>query len=53
MSFTVGKGQTVALVGQSGCGKSTSVQLTQRFYDALDGQIVSHVLPFIVQKVVV
>ena len=31
------KGQTVALVGASGCGKSTVVQLVQRFYDPLEG----------------
>ncbi|KAL5266828.1 hypothetical protein ACHWQZ_G004016 [Mnemiopsis leidyi] len=37
LSFSIEKGKTVALVGQSGCGKSTSVQLTERFYDCLDG----------------
>nr|XP_039267520.1 ATP-dependent translocase ABCB1-like [Styela clava] len=39
VSFTVEKGQTVALVGQSGCGKSTSVSLIQRFYDIVKGDI--------------
>lgn len=34
-------GQTVALVGSSGCGKSTTVQLTERFYDPEDGVVVS------------
>ena len=29
----------MALVGGSGSGKSTCVQLVQRFYDALDGQV--------------
>ena len=32
-------GQTVALVGSSGCGKSTTVQLLQRFYDPLQGRV--------------
>ncbi|XP_039267518.2 ATP-dependent translocase ABCB1-like [Styela clava] len=39
VSFTVEKGQTVALVGQSGCGKSTSVSLIQRFYDIPEGVV--------------
>lgn len=30
---------TVALVGSSGCGKSTCLQLIQRFYDPLNGLI--------------
>ena len=32
-------GQTVALVGASGCGKSTVVQLLQRFYDVAGGRV--------------
>ena len=32
-------GQTVALVGHSGCGKSTAVQLRQRFYDPANGAV--------------
>ncbi|XP_021371103.1 multidrug resistance protein 1B-like [Mizuhopecten yessoensis] len=39
MSLKVGVGQTVALVGSSGCGKSTVIQLLQRFYDAELGQV--------------
>ena len=33
LSLTIKKGETVALVGSSGCGKSTCIQLIQRFYD--------------------
>ncbi|CAG2179836.1 unnamed protein product, partial [Oppiella nova] len=39
LSLSVASGQTVALVGASGCGKSTSVQLLERFYDASRGLI--------------
>jgi len=41
--MSVKPGQTLALVGQSGCGKSTSVQLIERFYDPLEGQVVSEI----------
>ncbi|XP_021353533.1 multidrug resistance protein 1-like isoform X2 [Mizuhopecten yessoensis] len=39
IDLAIDKGQTVALVGSSGCGKSTVVQLLQRFYDPQEGQI--------------
>lgn len=39
VSLSIEPGQTVALVGSSGCGKSTCVQLIQRFYDPLDGHV--------------
>lgn len=32
-------GETLALVGKSGCGKSTIVQLVQRFYDPIEGSV--------------
>jgi ABC-type multidrug transport system fused ATPase/permease subunit len=39
LSFTIGTGKTVALVGESGCRKSTTLQLLQKFYDAERGKI--------------
>ena len=39
INFKIKKGQTIALVGQSGSGKSTIVDLIPRFYDVTDGEI--------------
>jgi peptide/nickel transport system ATP-binding protein len=39
ISFTIGRGETVGLVGESGCGKSTVVRLIARLIDASDGSI--------------
>jgi subfamily B ATP-binding cassette protein MsbA len=39
ISFTIEKGQTVALVGPSGSGKSTLASLLARFYDPLEGEV--------------
>lgn len=39
ISFCVNKGETVALVGPSGGGKSTIARLAARFYDADNGEI--------------
>src|SRR5688572_28421711 len=41
LSLKVEQGHTIALVGASGCGKSTTVQLLERFYDVPEGQVVS------------
>lgn len=38
-NFIVQKGKTIALVGASGCGKSTIVQLLERFYDPCYGEL--------------
>lgn len=39
VSFTVQPGQTIALVGPTGAGKSTVVNLVSRFYDVNDGAV--------------
>jgi len=39
VSFTVEPGQTIALVGPTGAGKSTVVNLISRFYDVNDGAV--------------
>jgi ATP-binding cassette subfamily B protein/subfamily B ATP-binding cassette protein MsbA len=39
ISLTIEKGKTIALVGQSGSGKSTMVDLLPRFYDVNEGSI--------------
>uniref|UniRef100_A0A3B5MZD7 Bile salt export pump n=1 Tax=Xiphophorus couchianus TaxID=32473 RepID=A0A3B5MZD7_9TELE len=39
LNVSVKPGQTLAFVGSSGCGKSTSVQLLERFYDPDNGKV--------------
>jgi ATP-binding cassette subfamily B protein len=39
VSFTVQPGETVALVGETGSGKSTLTKLVNRIYDATDGRV--------------
>ncbi len=45
VSFRVGAGETVALVGASGAGKSTIFSLLLRFYDATSGTVVVDGVP--------
>jgi len=40
VSFTIAKGETLALVGESGCGKSTVGRAVLRLFDITDGQVV-------------
>ncbi len=40
ISFTAKKGETVALIGSTGCGKSTVINLIPRFYDVTEGKVV-------------
>jgi len=39
VSFSIGTGETVAIVGGSGSGKSTLLMLLSRFYDATSGKV--------------
>ena len=39
ISFTAKKGQTVAFIGSTGCGKSTVINLVPRFYDVTEGEV--------------
>ncbi len=39
INFKVRQGETVALIGATGCGKSTLVNLIPRFYDVTEGEI--------------
>jgi peptide/nickel transport system ATP-binding protein len=40
LSFEIGKGETLALVGESGCGKSTVGKALLRLFDITSGQVV-------------
>ncbi len=39
ISFSVNKGETLAIIGSTGSGKTTLVSLIGRFYDASDGEV--------------
>lgn len=39
INLTLNKGQTLAVIGSTGCGKSTLVNLIPRLYDATEGQV--------------
>lgn len=39
ITFSAKKGETVAFIGSTGCGKSTVVNLIPRFYDATEGEV--------------
>lgn len=39
ISFTAKKGETVAFIGATGCGKSTLINLVPRFYDVTEGEV--------------
>ncbi|MBL7309208.1 ATP-binding cassette domain-containing protein, partial [Escherichia coli] len=40
LSFTVARGETLSLVGESGCGKSTVAKALMRLYAPTAGQVV-------------
>lgn len=39
ISFTAAPGETIAIMGETGCGKTSLIQLIPRFYDPYEGQV--------------
>jgi len=39
ISFSAKRGETIAFIGATGCGKSTAINLIPRFYDATEGEV--------------
>lgn len=39
ITFKANKGETVAIIGATGCGKSTTINMIPRFYDATEGEV--------------
>lgn len=39
ISFKANRGETIAIIGSTGCGKSTLINLIPRFYDVTEGEI--------------
>jgi len=42
ISFTIGKNESYGLVGESGCGKTTTARMLVRMYEADSGEIMFH-----------
>ena len=39
VSFSAEPGETIAIIGETGCGKTSLIQMIPRFYEAIDGEI--------------
>jgi ATP-binding cassette, subfamily C, bacteriocin exporter len=46
VTLNVSKGEIIALLGESGCGKSTTLQILQKFYEADSGEILVNNCPW-------